>query len=92
MEIIQPMVWNEISKFEQYTPVLNGRIPEFLELFFALKNTPLKLKNSKLDKSPILFGTPCTFNIDSELQPYSAVSFCTHRYSNILIKNHKQLD
>ena len=33
-------------------------IPEFLELFFTPKNTPPKLKNSKLDKSPILFGTP----------------------------------
>ena len=23
MEIIQPMMWNKISKFEQYTPVVN---------------------------------------------------------------------
>ena len=34
--------------------------PKFLDLFFTPKNTPPKPKNSKLDKSPIFFGTPCT--------------------------------
>ena len=33
--------------------------PKFLELFFTPKNTPLKVKNSKPDKSNILLGTPC---------------------------------
>ena len=33
--------------------------PKFLELFFTPKNTPPKVKNSKPDKSNILFGTPC---------------------------------
>ena len=33
--------------------------PKFLESFFTPKNTPPKVKNSKLDKRCIFFGTPC---------------------------------
>ena len=33
--------------------------PKFLGLFFTPRNTPPKVKNSKPDKSTILFGTPC---------------------------------
>ena len=35
--------------------------PKFLELFFTPKNTSPKPKKSKLDKSPIFFGTPCSY-------------------------------
>ena len=33
--------------------------PKFLESFFTPKNTPPKVKNSKLDKRCIFLGTPC---------------------------------
>ena len=34
--------------------------PKFLELSFTPKNTPPKVRNSKLDKRSIFFGTPCS--------------------------------
>ena len=34
MEIIQPMVWNKISKFEQYTPVFLFAHPAHIQSMF----------------------------------------------------------
>ena len=44
-----------------YSKFILFLVPKFLELFFTPENTPPKPKNSKLDKSPILFGTPCSY-------------------------------
>ena len=38
--------------------------PKLLELFFTPINTSPKVKNSKLDKRSIFFGTPCSRNVE----------------------------
>ena len=48
-----------LLKILLYNPIF-FLFPKFLELFFTPKNTPSKSKNSKLDKIPIFFGTPCS--------------------------------
>ena len=37
--------------------------PKFLELFFTPKNTPSKVKNSKMGLNQIFFGTPCNLEL-----------------------------
>ena len=36
-------------------------LPKFLELFFTPKNTPPRLRNSKISLKIIFFGTPCIY-------------------------------
>ena len=51
----------DLLKILLYNPIF-FLFPKFLELFFTPKNTPPEPKNSKLDKIPIFFGTPCRKN------------------------------
>ena len=64
--------------------------PKFLELFFTLKNTPSKVKNSKMGLNHIFFGTPSSLFLGS-CSVKSGQYFCSWDYTWVgKMKNNKK--
>ena len=65
------MKWQNFLHFSQKKMLIYSKfcytilyffVPKALRIIFTPKNTPSKSKNWKLDKIPIFFGTPCSYD------------------------------